>query len=87
MTVEDITNTSSTMYNNIVKKRAVISGRECFRVKQLKGQKGIKIIYTNLECQDNLNPCSNISQQDQRIMFSLISEMIPLKKISEETVK
>ena len=86
-TVEDITNTFSTIYNNIVKKKAVIAGIEYLRAKQIKGQKGLKIKYTNLELQDYLNPCSNITLEDQRIMLRLRSEINPLKRSSEETVK
>ena len=39
MTVEYITNTSSKIYNNIVKKKAVIAGIEFLKAKQLKDKK------------------------------------------------
>jgi hypothetical protein len=79
MTEEEIVNKSSTLYNNIVKKKAVTAGIKYLKTKQLKGEMGRKIQYNNLELQDYLNPCSNINLEDQRLMFSLRCEMNPLK--------
>ena len=79
MTEEYIVNTSATMYNNIVKKKAVTAGIKYLKNKQLKGEKGRKIDYNNLELQDYLNPCSNMNLEDQRLVFSLRCEMNPLK--------
>ena len=68
---------NATMYNNIVKKKAVTAGIKYLKNKQLKGEKGRKIDYNNLELQDYLNPCSNMNLEDQRLVFSLRCEMNP----------
>ena len=49
-------------------------------MKQNKCEKGSGIKYESLELQDYLNPCSNLTIENQRFIFSLRCEMNPLKK-------
>ena len=45
----------------------------------MKGEKGSLIKYNKIELQDYLNPCANISLDDQKLLFSLRCEMNYLK--------
>ena len=62
----------------MVKSSASIAGIRYLKLKQQKGTKGSLINYDSLECQDYLNPCSNLTIKEQRYLFSLRSEMNPL---------
>ena len=43
-------------------------------------KKGLGIDYNSLEIQDYLNPCYNISLEDQPFIFTLRCEMNPINK-------
>ena len=50
------------------------------KMKQNKCEKGSRIKYESLELQNYLNPCSNLTIENQRFIFSLGCEMNPIKK-------
>ena len=65
----------------------IIAGIKYLRSKQMKREKGIQIKYKNLELQDYLNPCSNMTLEDQRLLFSLRCEMNPLNQNFRRNIK
>ena len=69
-----------TLFKNIVKKKSIIAAIKYLKIKQKKCEKGLGIDYNSLEIQDYLNPCYNISLEDQRFIFTLRCEMNPIKK-------
>ena len=69
----------SNVFKKLVKQKAFEAGFSYLRSKQLNGEKGRLINYTTLELQDYLQPCANISLQDQQLVFSLRCEMNVLK--------
>ena len=71
---------SQAVFKNIVKKKSLLAAIKYLKIKQKKCEKGLGINYNSLEIQDYLNPCSNISLEDQRFIFSLRCEMNPIKK-------
>ena len=77
----------ASIFKKIVKNKAVSAGIEYLKTKQMKCEKGVRIKYSTLELQDYLKPCSNLQLQEQQYIFSLRSEMNPLKKNFERNTK
>ena len=77
----------ASIFKKIVKNKAVSAGIEYLKTKQMKCEKGVRIEYSTLELQDYLKPCSNLQLQEQQYIFSLRSEMNPLKKNFERNTK
>ena len=73
-------NMSQAIFKNMVKKKSLLAAIKYLKIKQKKCEKGLGINYNSLEIQDYLNPCSNISLEDQRFIFSLRCEMNPIRK-------
>ena len=67
------------IFKNLVKKNACKTALKYLQTKQSKGDKASSIKYESLELQDYLNPCSNITLEDQRYIFSLRSRMNELR--------
>ena len=79
VTENEIVNMSQAVFKNIVKKKSLLAAIKYLKIKQKKCEKGLGIEYNSLEIQNYLNPCSNISLEDQRFIFSLRCEMNPIK--------
>ena len=75
---DEIKRIPASQFKKMVKSSASIAGIRYLNLKQQKGTKGSLINYDSLECQDYLNPCSNLTIKEQRYLFSLRSEMNPL---------
>ena len=76
---EEIKRIPPKVFKNIVKKGSEEAAIQYLKKLQVKGTKGVKIKYDSLDIQDYLKPCANITIEEQRYLFSLRSEMNPLK--------
>ena len=63
----------------LAKEKAVSAAIKYLNSLQKKKEKGARIKYDSLELKDYLNSWSNLNIEDQRIIFSIRSEMNPLK--------
>ena len=79
MSDEEIQKMPVNLFKKLVKEKTVSASINYLKMKQRKGEKGAEIIYDTLELQDYLNPCSNLSLEDQQRIFSLRTRMNPLK--------
>jgi hypothetical protein len=66
-------------FKALVKKQAIKASIIFLKEKQNNCEKGSDINYQDFELQDYLSPSSNLSLEDQQIIFSLRSKMYPLK--------
>ena len=71
-------------FKALLKKQAIKASIKFLKQKQNNCEKGSDINYQDLELQDYLSPSSNLSLEDQQIIFSLRSKMYPLKIIFPE---
>ena len=69
----------SNSFKKLVKQKAFEAGFRYLRSKQMNVEKGRLINYTTLELQDYLQPCANISLEDQQLVFSHRCEINFLK--------
>ena len=67
------------LFKQLGKEKSVSASINYLQMKQRKAEKGAKIVYKSLELQDYLNPYSNLSLEDQLKIFSLRTQMNPLK--------
>ena len=74
--IEDLKNVPVNIFKRMVKQ---VSGLKYLKCQQIFFLKGARIKYDCLELQDYLKPSSNISIEDQRIIFGLRCEMNILK--------
>ena len=79
ITIEELKNIPANRFKRIVKLKSEIAGFNYLKCQQQKCGKGSRIRYESLELQDYLNPFSNISIENQRLLFSLRCEMNILK--------
>ena len=79
ITIEELKNIPANRFKRIVKQKSEIAGFKYLKCQQKKCEKDSKIRYDSLELQDYLNPFSNISIENQRLLFSLRCEMNILK--------
>ena len=79
MTDEEIRKMPVNTFKQLVKEKSVFACINYLQMKQRKAEKGAKIVYQSLELQDYLNPYSNLSLEDQLKIFSLRTQMNPLK--------
>ena len=59
----------TSVFKNIVKQKSIESSMKYLKSRQMKGEKGAFINYNKLELQDYLNPCANISLEEQKLIF------------------
>ena len=74
---EEIKKIPTKVFKNIVKRSSEEAAIKY--LENITGTKEVKIIYDSLNIQDYLKPCANITIEEQRYLFSLRSEMNPLK--------
>ena len=67
----EIKQTSKIKYQRLVRKQINLKAFEDLIKKQKSMKKGSEIKYNYLQCQSYLQPHSNISVEDQRLLFSL----------------
>ena len=79
MSEKCIVEIKSSALKTSVKQKAFQAGFRHLKSKQLAGEKGRIIDYTNLELRHYLRACANISLEDQQLMFTLRCEINFLK--------
>ena len=79
LTEIEIKETQSMRFKALVKKSYVKAAIKYLNSLQKKKEKGALIRYESLELQDYLNSSANLKIEEQRFIFSLRSEMNPLK--------
>ena len=72
---EGIKETKTNHFNMLVKEKSIQAGIRYLNTIQMNKEKGSFIKYNTLELQDYLQPCANISFEDQKLIFSLRCEM------------
>ena len=79
MSEEAIKQMQEVRFKALVKKQAIQVATSYLKEKQINGEKGSDIIYKTLELQDYLSSSSNLTLEDQQLMFSLRCKMNHLK--------
>ena len=79
LTETEIKEIQSTQFKALMKKKAVTAAINYLNSLQKKKEKGALITYNSLELKDYLNSWSNLRIEEQRFIFSVRSEMNPLK--------
>ena len=79
MTDEEIKNLPENPFKNLVKEKSFTASINYLKCKQSMSEKGGQIRYETLELQDYLSPYSNLKLEDQQKIFSLRTQMNPLK--------
>ena len=77
--IEEIKKVPAIRFKRIVKQKSEMAGFNYLKGQHQKCEKGSRIKYESLELQDYLNPSSNISIENQRLLFSLRCQMNILK--------
>ena len=79
MTDEKIRHLPVNKFKQLVEEKSLSGSIKYLKMKQSKGEKDANIKYETLELQDYLNPYSNLSLKEQQHIFSLRTQMSPLR--------